>query len=172
MKKILLIATMVVASFTAMAQEQSDSLHVDSVAVSASAKYQLKEMYASSENLELAVAVGVAKGVAYNPNQLNGRYKLYSTENIWNFLKLDTCTGRVWQVQFDINDDDRMQNLFSFSRLDFDDSWDEIDNVGRFELYPTKNIYNFLLMDKKSGRIWQIQWSLDPDNRGLIAEIK
>lgn len=172
MKKILLIAATVVASFTAMAQEQTDSLRVDSVTVSASAKYQLKEMYASSENLELAVAVGVAKGVAYNPNQLNGRYKLYSTENMWNFLKLDTCTGRVWQVQFDINDDDRMQNLFSFSRLDFDDSWDEIDNVGRFELYPTKNIYNFLLMDKKSGRIWQIQWSLDPDNRGLIAEIK
>ena len=28
------------------------------------------------------------------------RYELYSTQNIWTFLKLDTRTGRIWQVQY------------------------------------------------------------------------
>ena len=28
------------------------------------------------------------------------RYKLYPTENIYNFLQLDTMTGRRWHVQW------------------------------------------------------------------------
>ena len=30
---------------------------------------------------------------------LKNRYKMYKTENIYNFLRLDTKTGKVWQVQ-------------------------------------------------------------------------
>ena len=97
---------------------------------------------------------------------------MYPTENMWNFLKLDTCTGRVWQVQFVINGENRMQNQFIYTMLDWGETWDEMANVGRFELYPTQNMYNFLLLDKKLGRVWQIQWSTNPDNRGLIAEIE
>lgn len=32
-------------------------------------------------------------------NEFN-RYKLYPTENIYNFLKLDTATGKIDQVQY------------------------------------------------------------------------
>lgn len=34
---------------------------------------------------------------------LKGRYKMYQTENIYNLLKLDTKTGRLWQVQWNLN---------------------------------------------------------------------
>ena len=30
----------------------------------------------------------------------DARYKLYPTQNMWTFLKLDTETGRIWQVQY------------------------------------------------------------------------
>lgn len=165
MRKIFtLFVTSIALLSSAMAQETTAP--ADSVAVAP--RYQLGDLYTSSEQLEGVVA----EGIAANPNQLNNRYKLYPTDNMWTFLKLDTCTGCVWQVQFVVNGDNRMQSWFIFPLLDLDDSWDHLDNIGRFELYPTQNMYNFLLMDKKNGRIWQIQWSTNPENRGLIAEIE
>ena len=169
MKKICaLFVTFIAISVSVMAQENSAS--ADSVAVTP--RYSLKEMYSDSEQLEGVLAQGVAEGITTNPNQLNDRYKLYPTNNMWTFLKLDTCLGYIWQVQFVVNSDNRWQELMVYCRLDWKESWDPLDNIGRFELYPTQNTYNFLLLDKKTGRIWQIQWSTETDNRGVIAEIE
>lgn len=171
MKRLLLLtAALLAVSFSAMAQEQTATIPADSVAVTP--RYSIKDLSSASENLEGAVALGVTEGIAKNPSQLNDRYKLYRTENMWTFLKLDTCTGRVWQVQYAINEDNRMQSQFVYTMLDWGDSWDELDNIGRFELYPTQNMYNFLLVDKKNGRIWQIQWSMSASSRGVVAEIE
>ena len=41
-----------------------------------------------------------------------------------------------------------------------------------YELYPTQNIYNFLLLDTLTGRVWQVQWSSNDANRGIIGEIE
>ena len=30
------------------------------------------------------------------------RYRLFPTQNMWTFLKLDTMTGKIWQVQFSV----------------------------------------------------------------------
>ena len=38
---------------------------------------------------------------------------------------------------------------------------------GRFFLYPTDNFYTFLLSDQIDGRVWQVQWSADPEKRGI-----
>ena len=170
MKRLFLLFATFAISASVMAQEQSKQETADSVATTP--RYQPKNLYASSEKLEDVVATGVATGFVLNPNQRNSKYKLYGTENIWTFLKLDTCTGRIWQVQYAINDDNRMQTQIVSVRLDWTEDWSDLTNMGRFELYPTKNMYNFLLIDKKSGRIWQIQWSTNPDNRGVIAEIQ
>ncbi|MCQ2578554.1 MAG: hypothetical protein MJ176_08500 [Treponema sp.] len=32
----------------------------------------------------------------------NVRYRLFPTQNTWTFLKLDTITGKIWQVQFSV----------------------------------------------------------------------
>lgn len=170
MKRLFLLFATCAISASVMAQEQSKQEAADSVATTP--RYQPKNLYASSEKLEDVVATGVATGLVLNPNQRNSKYKLYGTENIWTFLKLDTCTGRIWQVQYAINDDNRMQTQIVSVRLDWTEDWSDLTNMGRFELYPTKNMYNFLLIDKQSGRIWQIQWSTNPDNRGVIAEIQ
>ena len=39
---------------------------------------------------------------------------------------------------------------------------------GRFFLYPTKNIYNFILLDQIDGRTWQVQWSYDENKRIIV----
>ena len=36
-------------------------------------------------------------------------FQLFPTTNMWTFIKLDTRNGRMWQVQYDIQGDDRME---------------------------------------------------------------
>ncbi len=91
------------------------------------------------------------------------RYKIYKTENMYNLLKLDTATGRVWQVQYGMNKyakpmespiDDRSLLMSS-----------EKVCSGRFELYPTNNMHTFILLDTLWGSVWQVQWSTNPEQR-------
>lgn len=98
----------------------------------------------------------------------NTVFKLFPTENLWTFLKLDTRNGRIWQVQYSINEDaPRIETDLSTKRL----VSTEKEENGRFTLYPTKNMYNFILLDQISGDTWQVQWSIEEDNR-LIIPIK
>lgn len=92
-------------------------------------------------------------------------YKLYPTKNMWTFIKLNTSNGQMWQVQFGINDEGkRGEDILSRLRLA---TGKEAVN-GRFELYPTENMYNFILLDQVDGRSWQVQWSFDYMNRGIL----
>lgn len=97
-------------------------------------------------------------------------YKLFPTENYWTFLKLDTRNGKITQVHFGV-DKDSPKIEIDLNTTSLVDTYQE--QCGRFTLYPTKNMYNFLLVDQIDGRIWQIQWSLESEYyRGVIAEIK
>ena len=134
------------------------------------------------------------------------RYKIYPTENIYTSLKLDTATGRIWQLQIGLGDDvDRVQSVLSdweLARFKEDliqeqnsrvEEWkkenpnataEEIENNapmsaekfiegsvfaqnGRFELYPTQNMYNFIMQDVITGQSYQVQWSTNEDERLL-----
>lgn len=93
------------------------------------------------------------------------RYKLFPTQNMWTFIKLDTQTGQIWQLQYSINDDNRrFECELNTNSLIIDDK--KVN--GRFELYSTQNIYNFILVDQIDGRTWQGQWSFEENNRGII----
>lgn len=47
-------------------------------------------------------------------------------------------------------------------------SWEDIE-AGRFELYPTKNIYNFILIDTKKGYTYQVQWHTKESSRMRVG---
>lgn len=86
------------------------------------------------------------------------RYKIYSTPNMYNFLKLDTMTGRIDRVQWAFEDKKRYETPVNNNLLiSFSDQWVN----GRFEIYQTTNIYNFLLLDKIDGRVWHCQWGFE-----------
>ena len=42
----------------------------------------------------------------------NGRFKLYPTDNRYNFIMVDVINGRTWQVQWNIDDDKRLVYRF------------------------------------------------------------
>ena len=94
------------------------------------------------------------------------RYRLYPTQNTFNFLKLDTRTGVITRVQWSLESGNRFENVVNSEHL-INYNHDEVIN-GRFEITPTENFYNFLLLDKINGRVWQCQWNFDVDKNFII----
>lgn len=95
----------------------------------------------------------------------NASYRLFPTTNIWTFLKLNTEDGRIWQVQYAINNDaNRFETYLNLIPL----ATGSQKKPGRFTLYPTQNMWTFILLDTINGSTWQVQWSQDADNRGII----
>lgn len=91
-------------------------------------------------------------------------YRLYPTQNMWTFIKLNTRTGQMWQVQYDVQGTNRFEVYLNLEALAT--VGDERND--RFALHPTQNIYNFILVDQFDGRLWQVQWSQEAENRGII----
>lgn len=103
-------------------------------------------------------------------NILNGQninpvsYRLFPTQNMWTFLKLNTRNGQIWQVQFDIKGENRFETDLNFKHL----VTKEEEFNDRFSLYSTQNMYTFILIDQLDGRMWQVQWSIEPEKRFII----
>lgn len=95
----------------------------------------------------------------------NTIYQLFTTKNHWTYIKLDTRNGKMWQVHFTVTNDDLKGELV-LNSLSLVSKEKEVN--GRFTLYPTENIYNFLLLDQIDGDVYQVQWSMDAKNRGVI----
>ena len=92
-------------------------------------------------------------------------FQLYPTQNMWTFIQLNTRNGQMLQIQFDVQGDNRGGVLLNSTPLV--SRTDEVN--GRFTLKSTQNMWTFILLDQTSGRTWQVQWSLDDeDKRGII----
>jgi len=122
------------------------------------------------------------------------RYVIYPTENIYTSLLLDTQTGRIWQVQIGLGDSsDPMKSVLSDTYFSYDEEeskrdyetalqdWkdnpeenykpnvefykESVGKIGQYKLYATDNIYNFLMVNTDTGATYQVQWSIDKENR-------
>lgn len=89
------------------------------------------------------------------------RYKLYPTENIYNFLLLDTMTGKIEIVQWSLEDEKEGTAVLNSEDLSLG------TGCGTFELYPTQNLFQFLLLDKITGRKWHVQWGFEASDRWI-----
>ena len=92
------------------------------------------------------------------------RYRLFPTEDTWTFIKLNTRTGQMWQVQFDEKEKNRFET--SLNNVSLVEKQKEVDN--RFTLYSTQNLWTFILLDQIDGKTWQVKWSKKPDERRII----
>ena len=90
----------------------------------------------------------------------NATYRLFPTTNMWIFIKLNTADGRMWLVQYSTKAGNQVE--IPLSRIERADESEKKD--GRFTLYATQNMYNFILLDQIDGRVWQVQWSTEGDN--------
>ena len=96
-------------------------------------------------------------------HSLKQSYKLYQTENIYTLLQLDTKTGMIEQVQWSLDS----ENEGSVTINNDDLNYGYGHGSGSFELYPTKNMYQFILLDKTSGRKWHVQWGMKTKERWI-----
>ncbi len=112
--------------------------------------------------------LAVAEAPFSEPSQSTDvRYRLFPTQNMWTFLKLDTMTGKIWQVQFSVDGDDyRFETILN--SIDIAEELELEKKVGRFTLFPTRNTYNFILLDQIDGYTYQVQWSGDMENRLIL----
>jgi uncharacterized protein YtpQ (UPF0354 family) len=89
-------------------------------------------------------------------------YQLFPTDNYWTFIKLDTRNGKMWQVHFTISNDGYDGELILNPNPLV---WSEEEINGRFTLYSTKNMFNFILLDQVNGKTYQVQWNNDKEKR-------
>jgi len=102
--------------------------------------------------------------VAQNTTVKDLEFRLYPTDNISIFIKLNTSNGQMTQVQYSMEDSKRIEVILSATSLVKKE--DEVK--GRFTLYPTKNIWTFILLDQIDGKTWQVQWSVNPEQRRVL----
>ena len=64
-------------------------------------------------------------------------------------------------VQYGLSETPQLENFIPYSNfLNEDNSWN-----GRFELYPTKNMFNFIMIDTYNGDTYQVQWNTSEEYR-------
>ena len=140
MKKIIVLFVCVLISSSAFAQKELNEAERDSLLQQVVSRLQLIE----AKTME--------------PE----RFKLYKTENMYTFLKLDTATGQIEQLQWSLND-----NAEGTVGIINDEKFSIIEEPGRFELYATNNMYQFILLDKAIGRTWHVQWGIGENKRWI-----
>ncbi len=99
--------------------------------------------------LLLVAGVGISDNIVKiktDPNQqVDVVFRLFETHNISNHLLLGTRYGKVWQVQYSVKKE------FPEMKIPINGSsllpYDAKPTPGRFTLYPTQNVWNFLLLD-------------------------
>ena len=90
-------------------------------------------------------------------------YRLFPTKNMWTFIKLNTRNGQMWQVQYDTDGDSRFETYLNLEPL----VSKEKEVNGRFTLYSTQNMWTFILLDQLDGKMWQVQWSIEPETKAI-----
>ena len=102
--------------------------------------------------------------VYFSPDT-NVTYRLFKTQNMHIFIKLTTSNGTMKLVQFSTSS---TRDIMQADLSDIELATGTEAKNGRFYLYPTDNFYTFLLLDQIDGRVWQVQWSTNPEDRGIF----
>ncbi len=151
MKKILLLLVIVASTDTMIAEEIQDSITITTTSTNIQKTDSLLQIINSwIEHIELDLS-------------LKQRYKLYPTDNLYSFLRLDTKTGIIDKVQWNL--DTNKEFISSINSIDL--SYGVGYGSNSFELYPTQNMYQFLLIDKTDGRTWHVQWGMSSSERWI-----
>lgn len=91
-------------------------------------------------------------------------YRLFPTTNMYTFLKLNTATGQIYQLQYGMDDTNRMIVPLNVNTL----TANRPLKAGTFTLYTTTNMWTFILVDQVGGNCWQVQWNIDKDKRMVV----
>lgn len=128
----------------------------------------MKKLFIIFAAAMMAVSVMAVETQQFSQNP-NAIYRLFPTQNMYIYLRLDTRYGKIDMVQWSTDSDNRVYTTLSDKNL-LPSGQDA--KAGRFTLYSTTNIYNFILIDQNNGNVWQVQWSIEPSNRMVVPITK
>ena len=148
MKKVLFTVSIMLGVTSVFAQTKQKTVLNDSTLVRIDSLLRVNNAWLEHIELDLS---------------LKQRYKLYQTDNIYTFLQLDTKTGMIEQVQWSLDSDNEGSVSINIEDLTYGLGF----GSGSFELYPTKNMYQYLLLDKTTGRKWHVQWGMESSKRWI-----
>ena len=101
------------------------------------------------------------------------KFRLYPTANRYTYLRLNTTNGFIDIVQYSTTEE-RERMIYPLSVypvvMDFF-NLGLANTLDRFTIYPTQNVWTFLLLDQVEGNTYQVQWSQDSTMRG-VEEIR
>ena len=157
MKEKLLIWSMLLMPFSVMGQTANSSTN------SASKDYHKVAILLSKVDSLLQANNFWLSQIETDLSSKN-RFKLYKTENIYNFLELDTKTGIIRQVKWSLDENKEGEMFINSEDLSIGKGY---YGPGTFELYPTSNMFQFILIDKVYGRKWHIQWGMEENKRWI-----
>ena len=155
MKHILTLIVIFIICCSSAAQTREDYKMIDSSSVHTVYKRILENSFALN---------GIEERLIRLERIVSPQYKLYPTQNKWTFLELDTMFGVVYHIQWSIE-----ENYLRYRLGYVNDIKEPSENYysGRFEMYPTTNVYNFLVLDTRTGDVFQVQWNTERKNEGI-----
>lgn len=129
--------------------------------------------------IELSSCAQPAESDAPKSAEPAAAYRLFPTQNMWTFIKLNTSNGLMWRVQYSIKGDEyrfeepiyaSMEVLQTVTERTKEQGESPEFYPGRFTLHPTQNMHNFLLLDQQMGLVWQVQYPRDSEEILLISK--
>lgn len=145
MKQVLFLLFFLPISIFAQSDESNDSVAVEPIS-------PIEQILENTQRLVLQNAF---------VDGCRGHYKMYKTENMYVFLKLNTSTGQIELVQWSLDYEKEFSIWLNSTDLSTYSDHSPYSKIGRFELYPTNNIYQFILLDTTDGRTWHVQWGTE-----------
>jgi hypothetical protein len=81
------------------------------------------------------------------------RYILYKTQNMWTYILLDKCKGRLWQCQYSV---EGVENIFSIfiNYMPLSES-----ETSKFTIEPLVSMFQYYLINQETGEMWKFQWN-------------
>jgi len=79
-------------------------------------------------------------------------------KNFWTYILLDSFTGKIWQTQFTVD-----ENGSRFS-IPINETILSYTEYSKFEVKPMVSMFQFYLINKDTGEMWQFQWSTNSDD--------
>ena len=99
------------------------------------------------------------------------KFRLYPTSNRYTYLRLNTTNGFIDIVQYSTTEEQESM-IYPLSVYPVVMDFFNLGTLDRFTIYPTQNVYNFLLLDQVYGDTYQVQWSQDSTMRGVQQILK
>ena len=105
----------------------------------------------------LADDAGLLLTQTQNPN---AAYRLFNTKNIFTLLLLNTTSGSIQKVAWDL----KGKETFHVPLAPCLGATGKDSHPGRYTLQATQNIWTFIMLDQDTGNTWYVQWSLNAEN--------